>query len=86
MVSKGAFRLLACMGQPVGIQGLQEFDVRSHSCIEVPLDCVGVISITAIVTPVCVRVDSAIHWITQWVLLLFIRWILIYLVDSVIHL
>ena len=32
------------------------------------------------------RVDSAVHWITQLVLLLFIRWIVIYPVDSVIHL
>ena len=32
------------------------------------------------------RVDSAIHWITQLVLLAFIRWIVIYPVDSGIHL
>ena len=36
--------------------------------------------------PVVRRVDSAIHWITQLVLLVFIRWIVIYSVDSVIHL
>ena len=30
--------------------------------------------------------DSAIHWITQLILLVFIRWIVIYPVDSVIHL
>ena len=36
--------------------------------------------------PFVPRVDSAIHWITQLVLLLFIRWIVIYPVDSVIHL
>ena len=32
------------------------------------------------------QVDSAIHWITQLVLLVFIRWMVIYLADSVIHL
>ena len=32
------------------------------------------------------RVDSAIHWITQLLLLVFIRWIVIYPVDSVIYL
>ena len=32
------------------------------------------------------RVDSAIHWITQLVLLLFIGWIVVYPVDIVIHL
>ena len=32
------------------------------------------------------RVDSAIHWITQLVLLVFIHWIAIHPVDSVIHL
>ena len=31
-------------------------------------------------------VDSAIQWINQLVLLVFIRWIVIYPVDSVIHL
>ena len=36
--------------------------------------------------PVVRRVDSAIHWITQLVLLVFIRWMVIYQVDSVIHL
>ena len=36
--------------------------------------------------PVAQRVDSAIHWITQLVLLLFIRWITIYPLDSVIRL
>ena len=32
------------------------------------------------------RVDSAIQWINRLVLLVFIRWIVIYPVDSVIHL
>ena len=36
--------------------------------------------------PVVQRVDSTIHWITQLVLLVFIPWIAIYPVDSVIHL
>ena len=36
--------------------------------------------------PSCSKVDSAIHWITQLVLLVVIRWIAIYPVDSVIHL
>ena len=36
--------------------------------------------------PVVPRVDSAIHWITQSVLLVFIRWILLYPVDGAIHL
>ena len=31
------------------------------------------------------KLDSAIHWITQLVLLVFIRWIVIYPVDSAIH-
>ena len=37
-------------------------------------------------SPVVRRVDSAIHWITQLALIVFIRWIAIYPVDSVIHL
>ena len=36
-------------------------------------------------TPVVRGMDSAIHWITQLVLLVFILWIVIYPVDSVIH-
>ena len=36
--------------------------------------------------PVVRRVDSTIHWITQLVLLVFIRWIVIYRVDNAIHL
>ena len=35
--------------------------------------------------PVVQTLDSAIHWITQLVLLVFIRWIVIYPVDSAIH-
>ena len=35
--------------------------------------------------PVVQILDSAIHWITQLVLLVFIRWIVIYPVDSAIH-
>ena len=35
--------------------------------------------------PVVQKLDSAIHWITQLVLLVFIRWIVIYPVDSAIH-
>ena len=35
--------------------------------------------------PVVRRVDSPIHWIIQLVLLFFIRWIVIYPVDSTIH-
>ena len=36
--------------------------------------------------PVVQRVDSAIHWITQLVLLALIPWMVIYPVDSIIHL
>ena len=36
-------------------------------------------------TPVVQTLDSAIHWITQLVLPVFIRWIVIYPVDSAIH-
>ena len=46
-----------------------------------------------LVAPVVRRVDSAIHWInlyplkiTRLVLLVFMRWIVIYPVDSIIHL
>ena len=35
--------------------------------------------------PVVQTLDSAIHWITKLVLLVFIRWIVIYPVDSAIH-
>ena len=35
--------------------------------------------------PVVQTLDSAIHWITQLVLLVFICWIVIYPVDSAIH-
>ena len=35
--------------------------------------------------PVVQTLDSAIHWITQLVLLVFIRWIVIYPLDSAIH-
>ena len=35
--------------------------------------------------PVVQTLDSTIHWITQLVLLVFIRWIVIYRVDSAIH-
>ena len=35
--------------------------------------------------PVVQMLDSAIHWITQLVLLVFIRWIVIYPVESAIH-
>ena len=41
---------------------------------------------TSFLAPVVRRVDSAIHWITQLVLLVFIHLIVIYPVDSVIHL
>ena len=47
------------------------------------LYCVGDGKVLALVVR---RVDSAIHWITQLVLLLFIRRIAIYSVDSVIRL
>ena len=35
--------------------------------------------------PLVQMLDSAIHWITQLVLLVFIRWIVIYPLDSAIH-
>ena len=35
--------------------------------------------------PVVQKVDSAIHWITQLVLIVFNRWIVIYPFDSAIH-
>ena len=35
--------------------------------------------------PVVQRVDSAIHWITQLILIALIRWIMVYPVDSAIH-
>jgi len=38
-----------------------------------------------VLAPVVQTLDSAIHWITQLVLLLFICWIVIYPVDSAIH-
>ena len=41
--------------------------------------------IFANLTPVVQMLDSAIHWITQLVLLVFIRWIVIHPVDSTIH-
>ena len=36
--------------------------------------------------PVVQKVDSAIHWITLLVLIVFIRWIVICPLDSAIHL
>ena len=35
--------------------------------------------------PVVQRVDSAIHWITQLILIALMRWTVIYPVDSTIH-
>ena len=49
-------------------------------------DVVNLVSFNGHLAPVVRRVDSAIHWIIQFILLVFIRLIVIYMVDSVIHL
>ena len=41
---------------------------------------------TNVQAPVVQTVDSVIHWITQLVLIVFIRWIAIYPLDNAIHL